>query len=74
MDLDHVRGTKKLALSMAVQRAYAITLADVRAEIAKCEVVCANCHRLRTEPTYGAATRRRSADAAVAKLARERVA
>ena len=25
------------------------TLDDLRAEIAKCEVVCANCHRIRTK-------------------------
>ena len=49
MDLDHVRGPKRFKVSEAVQRAYAITLDDVCAEIAKCDVVCANCHRVRTE-------------------------
>lgn len=44
MDFDHVRGTKLFSLSSAGQRA----LATVLAEIAKCDVVCANCHRIRT--------------------------
>jgi len=49
MDFDHVRGDKEFTVSKAVQRAYALTLSRVRAEIAKCDVVCANCHRIRTE-------------------------
>jgi hypothetical protein len=49
MDFDHVRGHKAFKVSEAVQRAYAMTLERVQAEIAKCDVVCANCHRLRTE-------------------------
>jgi hypothetical protein len=48
MDLDHVQGEKKFKVSEAVQLAYASSLDDLRAEIAKCEVVCANCHRIRT--------------------------
>lgn len=55
MDLDHVRGQKEFKVSEAVQRAYGTNLARVRAEIAKCDVVCANCHRIRTESAgYGA--------------------
>jgi hypothetical protein len=49
MDLDHVRGQKEFKVSEAVARAYGTNLARVRAEIAKCDVVCANCHRIRTE-------------------------
>lgn len=49
MDLDHVRGEKSFKVSEAVQLAFATTLERVRFEIAKCEVVCANCHRIRTE-------------------------
>src|SRR5436190_5107500 len=49
MDLDHVRGPKEFKVSEAVQKAYVISVERVRAEIAKCDVVCANCHRLRTE-------------------------
>ncbi len=49
MDLDHVRGEKNFKVSEAVQRATALTLELVLEEIRKCEVVCANCHRIRTE-------------------------
>lgn len=45
MDFDHL-GDKKFKLSAVKARGYA--LEKVQAEIAKCEVVCANCHRART--------------------------
>lgn len=48
MDFDHVRGEKKFKVAQAVQLAYGLSLDRVRAEIAKCDVVCANCHRIRT--------------------------
>jgi hypothetical protein len=48
MDLDHVRGVKEFKVSEAVARAYGVKMERLRAEIAKCDVVCANCHRLRT--------------------------
>lgn len=54
MDQDHVRGEKKFKVSEAVQRAYGLTLDRVRTEIAKCDVVCANCHRVRTESSWQA--------------------
>ena len=47
MDFDHVpeRGEKLFGLGGSdVGR----TMAELRAETAKCDVVCANCHRLRT--------------------------
>jgi predicted nucleic acid-binding Zn-ribbon protein len=44
LDFDHVRGAKEFAIS---QRVY-YSIAKLEAEIAKCEVVCANCHRIRT--------------------------
>lgn len=44
LDFDHVRGEKKFNLAQAQTRNWA----DVEMEIAKCDVVCANCHRLRT--------------------------
>lgn len=46
MDLDHVRGGKIRSISGLVSGAYKLDL--IKAEIAKCEVVCAVCHRLRT--------------------------
>jgi len=51
MDLDHVHGPKDFKVSEAVQAAYAYPLTRVYEEIAKCEVVCANCHRIRTART-----------------------
>lgn len=44
MDLDHVRGVKVKAV--ALLRSHSPEL--ITAEIAKCEAVCANCHRFRT--------------------------
>lgn len=46
MDFDHVRGEKLFAIGNGAVRHY--SLARVIAEIAKCELVCANCHRIRT--------------------------
>lgn len=46
MDFDHVRGYKLMNVSMMVQRGF--SAAKMHEEIAKCEVVCANCHRQRT--------------------------
>lgn len=46
MDFDHVRGEKLANVSsMATGR---FKVSDIDAEIAKCDVVCANCHRVRT--------------------------
>ncbi len=44
MDLDHVRGRKLFALGAHGTR----SLLAVQKEIAKCDAVCSNCHRLRT--------------------------
>ena len=54
MDLDHVRGEKAYKVSEAVYRAP--NLDSVRVEIAKCDVVCANCHRIRTKARYWSMT------------------
>lgn len=46
LEFDHVRGTKREIISMLVSQGY--TLTTLAAEIEKCDVVCANCHRRRT--------------------------
>lgn len=44
LDFDHVRGDKLFDLSKAVGR----SRDNIEAEVAKCDIVCANCHRIRT--------------------------
>lgn len=56
MDFDHVRGKKRD--NIGLMKAYAGN-ATLLAEIAKCDVVCANCHRVRSH-------RRRQKDGASA--------
>lgn len=46
MDFDHVRGKKIMDLSRAARRGWGE--AKILAEAAKCDVVCSNCHRVRT--------------------------
>ncbi len=46
MDFDHVRGTKTFTVSHIAKALKNIELLE--AEIAKCDLVCANCHRIRT--------------------------
>ena len=46
LEFDHVRGTKVKAISKMVQDNNSLSMIDE--EIAKCEVRCANCHRLKT--------------------------
>ncbi len=43
---DHVRGKKEFTLS--VDQAQRRAQAAVRAELAKCDLVCSNCHLMRT--------------------------
>lgn len=45
MDYDHVRGVKR---QKGVGTLTLCSLATIDEEIAKCDLVCANCHRLRT--------------------------
>lgn len=54
MDFDHVNDDKLRAVSRLVRRAASIATLD--AEIAKCEVVCSNCHRIRTRDRAVTAT------------------
>jgi hypothetical protein len=44
MDFDHVRGKKLFNIAEGMQKKLSVLLA----EIAKCDVVCSNCHRIRT--------------------------
>lgn len=46
LDFDHVRGTKRFSLGQSYQSG--MNMQAVLEEVAKCEVVCANCHRNRT--------------------------
>lgn len=45
MDFDHLDGTEKYK---QVSKLTAHSWQRIKDEIAKCEVVCANCHRIRT--------------------------
>ena len=44
MDFDHVRGEKLFSIGSAHSRSHQ----QVKEEIRKCDIVCANCHRIRT--------------------------
>lgn len=46
MDFDHVRGIKKYNIAHMVKLAYSIEA--IKKELEKCELVCSNCHRIRT--------------------------
>ena len=50
LDLDHVRGEKVMNVSAMIGRRSEEALWE---EVDKCEVVCANCHRLRTAERGG---------------------
>jgi hypothetical protein len=47
MDFDHVRGKKLFDISTIVHSTKG-TEEKIRAEAAKCDIVCSNCHRKRT--------------------------
>lgn len=46
LEFDHIGNDKTKDMCRLVQQAYPWTV--IKSEIAKCEVVCANCHRRRT--------------------------
>lgn len=52
MDFDHVRGKKSFNLAHVVRQIK--SYAAIEIEIMKCDVVCANCHRIRTRKMQGA--------------------
>lgn len=47
MDFDHVRGKKSFNIGGGKMGTPSFEAIEV--EIAKCDLVCANCHRIRTE-------------------------
>lgn len=47
MEFDHIRGKKRFNLSQAIAKTTSCEV--VQEEIDKCEVICANCHAIRTE-------------------------
>jgi hypothetical protein len=51
LDLDHISNNKSFNLSN--YRSHTHDIEIIKAEIDKCEVVCANCHRLRTYQRSG---------------------
>ena len=46
MDFDHVRGEKRWTIAMGVRLGR--PWGEIKIEITKCDLVCANCHRVRT--------------------------
>jgi hypothetical protein len=53
LEFHHIRdrGHKRASVSVLVSHGY--NWSTVQAEIAKCEVLCANCHRIRTASDRG---------------------
>jgi hypothetical protein len=64
LDFDHVRDTKDRNVSKMVLKGLKIN--DIKNEIAKCEIRCANCHRIKTSEQLGWA--RSTWDAVAAQL------
>lgn len=52
MDYDHLPGSVKLASVGALSSGY--RWREAFAEIDKCELVCSNCHRVRTQERHAA--------------------
>jgi hypothetical protein len=64
LDFDHRDPAQKASM---VSRIKTLSLESLMAEIAKCDVVCANCHRVRTHARRGEA--RAKASGAVPQMA-----
>ena len=52
MDFDHVRGKKVRHIGAMVNASFLALVA----ELAKCDLVCSNCHRIRTQARHDAKT------------------
>lgn len=50
LEFDHVRGKKIADLAVLMQR---VSIEKIDEEISKCEVRCANCHRIKTASQLG---------------------
>lgn len=50
MDFDHVRGTKKFGIN-GTSDSHGIKA--ILEEVEKCDIVCSNCHRIRTARRAG---------------------
>lgn len=51
LEFDHVRGKKRKAVGDLARQGYSIEA--IQKEISKCEVRCANCHRIKTHKERG---------------------
>jgi hypothetical protein len=51
LDFDHVKGKKEYNVAKMMNSS--LSWSKILSEIAKCEVVCANCHRIRTAARAG---------------------
>jgi hypothetical protein len=53
LEFDHREGEKKLAAVSTLMTQMKASLKTIKAEIVKCDVRCANCHRRKTEKERG---------------------
>lgn len=54
MDFDHVRGKKLFSIGHSAF--HCCSIEKIKKEIKKCEIRCANCHRIRTHSSIGRAS------------------
>lgn len=71
LDFDHVTNDKKYGIGTMVSTTFSI--ARIEEEIAKCEVRCANCHRLKTWERMGGTWRDKYYQQQQALLAETRI-
>lgn len=46
MDFDHIKGKKYIEIASMIRNGFSMN--KINQEIRKCELVCSNCHRIRT--------------------------